>query len=76
MATKEKMTLYFPPELLEEARQEAQRQERTVSWILQKAWEFARQDIRRFPNADGQFLPFAEKTPVLRSVGEPPWLVK
>ncbi len=52
MATKQKLTLYFPPELLEEARLEAQRQERTVSWILQKAWEFARQEIHKLPSAD------------------------
>ncbi|MBR4984127.1 MAG: TIGR04563 family protein [Proteobacteria bacterium] len=52
MATKQKLTLYFPPELLEEARNEAARQERTVSWILQKAWEFARQEIHKMPGAD------------------------
>lgn len=52
MAIKQKLTLYFPPELLEEARLEAQRQERTISWILQKAWEFARHDIHRLPSAN------------------------
>ncbi len=52
MATKQKLTLYFPPELLEEARLEASRQERTVSWILQKAWEFARHEIHKLPSAD------------------------
>ena len=52
MATKQKLTLYFPPDLLEEARQEAERQERTVSWILQKAWEFARKEIHKMPGAD------------------------
>ena len=51
MTAKQKLTLYFPPNLLEEARFEAQRQERTVSWILQKAWEFARKDIQQLPNA-------------------------
>ncbi|MBO4349442.1 MAG: TIGR04563 family protein [Proteobacteria bacterium] len=55
MATKQKLTLYFPPDLLEEARLEAQRQERTVSWILQKAWEFARQEIHKLPSADEPF---------------------
>ena len=55
MATKQKLTLYFPPELLEEARLEAERQERTVSWILQKAWEFARQEIHKMPCADDPF---------------------
>ncbi|MCL2325323.1 MAG: TIGR04563 family protein [Proteobacteria bacterium] len=52
MATKQKLTLYFPQDLLEEARLEAQRQERTVSWILQKAWQIARDNIRDLPGAD------------------------
>ncbi len=55
MATKQKLTLYFPPDLLEEARLEAERQERTVSWILQKAWEFARHEIHKMPGADDPF---------------------
>ena len=57
MATKQKLTLYFPPDLLEEARIEAQRQERTVSWILQKAWEFARQEIHKLPSANEPMRP-------------------
>ena len=55
MAIKQKLTLYFPPELLEEAKLEARRQERTVSWILQKAWEFARGEIHRLPSAEDPF---------------------
>ncbi|MBQ9395306.1 MAG: TIGR04563 family protein [Proteobacteria bacterium] len=63
MATKQKLTLYFPPELLEEARIEAERQERTVSWILQKAWEFARHEIHKMPCADS-FRPNEAKSEV------------
>lgn len=76
MATKEKLTLYFPPDLLEEARQEALRQDRTVSWILQKAWQYARQDIRRLPNADGHYVPFSDQPVVLRAVDNPPWFAE
>ncbi|MBQ1926231.1 MAG: TIGR04563 family protein [Proteobacteria bacterium] len=65
MATKQKLTLYFPPELLEEARTEALRQERTVSWILQKAWEFARNEIHKMPGADDP-LPGSIKLDQLR----------
>lgn len=65
MATKQKLTLYFPPELLEEARTEALRQERTVSWILQKAWEFARNEIHKMPGADDP-LPSSIKLDQLR----------
>lgn len=52
MATKQKFTIYFPEDMLEETRHEAMRQDRTVSWILQKAWLIARRDIQHFPAAD------------------------
>ncbi len=49
MAAKEKLTLYFPPELLEEAKREAQRQERSISWIMQTAWMVARDHLKAMP---------------------------
>lgn len=51
MTAKQKLTLYLPPNLLQEAKLEAERQERTVSWILQKAWEYAKKDIKNMPGA-------------------------
>jgi uncharacterized small protein (TIGR04563 family) len=49
MAAKVKLTLYFPEEMLQEAQQEAERQDRSISWIVQQAWRLAREHIRRFP---------------------------
>lgn len=39
---KQRQSLYFPDDMLEEIRHEARRQDRTLSWIVQKAWEIAK----------------------------------
>jgi uncharacterized small protein (TIGR04563 family) len=44
-AEKRKHTIYFPPVLLEEIGSEATRQDRSLSWIVQKAWKLARGKI-------------------------------
>jgi uncharacterized small protein (TIGR04563 family) len=51
MATsdKRKQSLYFPEEMLQEIGAEATRQDRSLSWIVQKAWKAARKDIRSSP---------------------------
>ncbi|TXD36449.1 TIGR04563 family protein [Lujinxingia vulgaris] len=52
MATKKKMTLYLPEELLNEMRQEALRQDRSLSWIMEAAWKVARERLREMPGVD------------------------
>ncbi|TXD37656.1 TIGR04563 family protein [Lujinxingia vulgaris] len=52
MATKKKMTLYLPEELLNEMRQEALRQDRSLSWIMEAAWKIARERLREMPGVD------------------------
>ena len=42
---KRKQSLYFPEEMLKEIQEEATRQDRSLSWIVQKAWKIARKDI-------------------------------
>lgn len=49
MASKKKMTLYFSEELFEETRREAERQDRSVSWVLQMAWRMSRDKLREMP---------------------------
>jgi uncharacterized small protein (TIGR04563 family) len=44
-AEKRKHTIYFPAVLLEEIGNEATRQDRSLSWIVQKAWKLAREKI-------------------------------
>jgi uncharacterized small protein (TIGR04563 family) len=49
---KRKQSLYFPEDMLNEIRAEAERQDRSLSWIVQKAWKTARADLRKFPSVN------------------------
>jgi len=48
----ERQSLYFPKEMLEEIKTEALRQDRSLSWIIQKAWRVARPKIEQLPSAN------------------------
>ena len=53
---KRKQSLYFPEAMLKEITDEATRQDRSISWIVQKAWKAARKTIlasRAVPDPDG-----------------------
>jgi uncharacterized small protein (TIGR04563 family) len=52
-ADKRKQSLYFPEDMLKEMMEEATRQDRSLSWIVQKAWRIARRDIKRVPSGTG-----------------------
>jgi uncharacterized small protein (TIGR04563 family) len=62
---KRKQSLYFPEEMLKEIGDEATRQDRSLSWIVQKAWKAARKEIRSIrsvndlPGGDGDKKPYA-----------------
>ena len=47
---KRKQSLYFPEEMLKEIGAEATRQDRSLSWIVQKAWKAARKDLVSIPS--------------------------
>lgn len=47
---KRKQSVYFPVDMLEEIQAEALRQDRTVSWIVQRAWKVAREEIMKYPS--------------------------
>ena len=49
---KRKQSLYFPEDMLKEIQEEAARQDRSLSWIVQKAWKISRRDIMKFPSVD------------------------
>lgn len=51
-ADKRKQSLYFPEEMLKEIQDEANRQDRSLSWIVQQAWRIARSEIKRFPSVN------------------------
>jgi uncharacterized small protein (TIGR04563 family) len=47
-----KQSLYFPEDMLQEIQREAARQERSLSWIVQQAWRYARNEIRKMPSVN------------------------
>lgn len=49
---KRKQSLYFPEEMLREIQEEATRQDRSLSWIMQQAWRSARERIAKMPGMD------------------------
>ena len=49
---KRKQSLYFPEEMLKEIQEEANRQDRSLSWIVQKAWKIARKEIQKYPSVN------------------------
>jgi uncharacterized small protein (TIGR04563 family) len=49
---KRKQSLYFPETMLNEIQHEANRQDRSLSWIVQKAWQIARTEIAKYPSVN------------------------
>jgi uncharacterized small protein (TIGR04563 family) len=50
-----KQSLYFPEDMLKEIEFEAQRQDRSLSWIVQQAWKVGRTDLRKMPSPNDVF---------------------
>jgi len=48
---KRKQSLYFPEDMLQEIRHEAERLDRSLSWLLQRAWKLARGDLQTIPGS-------------------------
>ncbi|MFH1604031.1 MAG: TIGR04563 family protein [Pseudomonadota bacterium] len=49
---KRKQSLYFPETMLAEIKDEAARLDRSLSWVVQRAWKLARSDIRKIPSVN------------------------
>jgi uncharacterized small protein (TIGR04563 family) len=49
---KRKQSLYFPEAMLQEIKDEAARLDRSLSWIVQRAWKMARGEIRKIPSVN------------------------
>ena len=43
-----KRSVYLTEEIINEIKAEAKRQDRSVSWMLQRAWIIARREIRNY----------------------------
>lgn len=48
---KRKQSLYFPEDMLQEIRHEAERLDRSLSWLLQRAWKLARKELSEIPGS-------------------------
>ena len=54
---KRKQSLYFPEEMLREIEHEAQRLDRSLSWVVQHAWRLARGQMARIPGVNDPAQP-------------------
>jgi uncharacterized small protein (TIGR04563 family) len=48
---KRKQSLYFPEEMLAEITAEAHRLDRSLSWVIQRAWKVAHERIKKLPSS-------------------------
>lgn len=49
---KRKQSLYFPESMLKEIMTEAARLDRSLSWVMQRAWQIARRDLHKVPSVN------------------------
>ena len=49
---KRKQSLYFPETMLDEIQKEAQRLQRSMSWVVQRAWKHAGKEIKGIPGSN------------------------
>ena len=49
MTDHRKRSLYFPADLLEWVQKEAERLDRSHSWVVQQALDYARKEIEKLP---------------------------
>jgi uncharacterized small protein (TIGR04563 family) len=49
---KRKQSLYFPESMLQEIKDEAARLDRSLSWVVQRAWKMARLEIKKIPSVN------------------------
>lgn len=52
MSDKRKQSLYFSEEVLSEISAESKRLQRSLSWLLKRAWLLARDEIKKMPSID------------------------
>lgn len=50
MAAKNKLTIYVPDDVFNEMKNEADRQDRTVSWLVEHTWRLSRKQIQAYPS--------------------------
>jgi uncharacterized small protein (TIGR04563 family) len=53
-----RQALYFPSDMLQDIQGEADRQDRSISWLIQQAWRVARIELRKVPSTTDYFDKF------------------
>lgn len=46
---KRKQSLYMPDSMIDEVKEEARRLDRSISWVMQRAWAMSKEGIRTLP---------------------------
>ncbi|MFI5305880.1 MAG: TIGR04563 family protein [Polyangiales bacterium] len=54
---KRKQSLYFPESMLKDIQREADRLDRSLSWIVQRCIRVAITDLRKLPSTDSPAVP-------------------
>lgn len=54
-----KQSLYFPEAMLDEIKAESIRLDRSLSWVVQRAWKTARTEIKKIPSSESVEAPKA-----------------
>ena len=49
-----KQNVYFTEQALQEIKEEAIRLDRTLSWVVQKAWKIAKDEIKLIPSSTSE----------------------
>jgi uncharacterized small protein (TIGR04563 family) len=57
---KRKQSLYFPETMLKEIQREADRLDRSLSWIVQRCIRVGLPELRRLPSTDSPAVPTPE----------------
>jgi uncharacterized small protein (TIGR04563 family) len=57
--TKHKQSLYFPLKMYHEVREEAERLDRPISWIIVQAWKLSKDKIKEIPGEPEDLKPKA-----------------
>ena len=50
MSAKQKLTVYIPEHIFNELKLEAERQDRSVSWMIEHCWQLSRRQIQAYPS--------------------------
>lgn len=50
--------------MLAELQSESKRQDRSISWLIQQAWKFARVELKRIPSTT-DYLPSYDVEPII-----------